>query len=65
MRTKSLSADALGLVRWWYYARVKNSSGMHTVFYTTTMPIVGATCAGIATPNRITGYWRRPAQHPS
>jgi len=44
--------------RWWYTARVKNSAGMHSVFYSTTRPVVGATCPGIAAPNRITGYWR-------
>jgi hypothetical protein len=47
--------------RLWYYARVKNSAGMHTVFYGKTRPKVGSTCEGIASPNRITGWWRRPA----
>jgi hypothetical protein len=46
--------------QWWYYARVKNSAGMHTVFYATKMPVVGEPCNGIAAPNRITGFWRRP-----
>ena len=47
--------------RWWYTARVTNSAGMHSVFYSTTRPVVGAECPGIAAPNRITGYWREPA----
>ena len=58
-RRKPLRA-ARGSARMWYYARVKNSTGMHTVFYGKTRPRVGATCGGIASPNRITGYWRRP-----
>jgi len=58
-RRKPLRA-ARGSARMWYYARVKNSSGMHTVFYGKIRPKVGATCGGVAAPNRITGYWRRP-----
>jgi hypothetical protein len=47
--------------RWWYTARVENRTGIHGVFYSTTRPVIGATCAGIAAPNKIIGYRRELA----
>ena len=47
--------------RWWYTAIVQNNAGTHSVFYSTRRPIVGATCPGIAAPNRIVTYRRDPA----
>jgi len=46
---------------WWYTARVKNSAGVHGVFYSTTRPTIGATCPGVAGPNCIVGYRREVA----
>jgi len=47
--------------RWWYTAIVQDNAGTHSVFYSTRRPIVGATCPGIAAPNRIITYRRDPA----
>jgi hypothetical protein len=44
--------------RWRHTARVKNNTGIHSVFYGETIPPIGATCPGIAPPNKIVGYWR-------
>jgi len=45
--------------QWWHYtARVENKSGVHDVFYSTTRPRIGASCPGIAGPNKILGYSR-------
>lgn len=51
--------------RWWYTAIVQNNAGAHSVFYSTRRPIVGATCPGIAAPNRIITYRRDPAPNAS
>jgi hypothetical protein len=49
--------------RFWYTARVKNSSGVHAVFYSTTRPRIGAACPGVAKPNKIVGYKRALAPY--
>ncbi len=47
--------------RWWYTAIVENKAGTHSVFYSTLRPTIGATCPGIAAPNRVITYRRDPA----
>lgn len=49
-----------GRKRWWYTAEVRNSSGVHRVFYSTTKPVIGSTCPGVAEPNKIIGFKREP-----
>jgi len=43
-----------------YIARVKNSSGIHGVFYGGTRPKKGSECPGIAKPNKVIGYRLEP-----
>jgi hypothetical protein len=69
---KSGTAQAVGRsgrtgcsARWWYTARVRNSAGMHSVFYGSTRPQVGKSCPGIAPPNKITGFWRESVPNAS
>lgn len=50
-------------VTWWYYAKVRNSSGLHTVFYSTTKPVIGSECMGIASPNKVEGYTMEKAPY--
>lgn len=45
--------------KFWYTARVKNSSGIHAVFYACTRPRIGSTCEGVAKPNRVVGFQRK------
>lgn len=47
--------------RFWYYARVKNSAGVHEVFYARSRPRIGSECPGIAAPNKVIGYRREKA----
>lgn len=49
--------------RFWYTARVKNSSGVHGVFYATTRPKIGSECQGIAKPNKVIGFKREPVPY--
>ena len=45
--------------KFWYTAKVENSSGVHHVFYASTRPRIGAECDGVAKPNKIVGYKRK------
>jgi hypothetical protein len=44
---------------WWYYAKVENATGIHTVFYANTRPKIGDSCLGIAEPNKVIGFERK------
>lgn len=46
--------------KFWYTAKVKNSSGIHSVFYASTRPVIGSECDGVAKPNKVVGYKREP-----
>lgn len=49
--------------RFWYTAKVKNSSGTHAVFYASTRPRIGSECEGVAKPNKVVGYRRELAPY--
>lgn len=42
--------------RFWYHAKVKNKTGIHTVFYGTIRPTIGSECPGIAKPNIVISF---------
>lgn len=49
--------------RFWYTAIVKNSTGIHAVFYGLSRPEIGKLCPGIATPNKILAYKREKVSY--
>ncbi len=42
----------------WFTAKVRNSNGVHSVFYASTKPQIGKSCPGVAGPNKIISFTR-------